>query len=82
MCYRRHMQRERDQLGPTAAERRLICEGCGQEFGCARDNIAACWCSAEAYRLPLPTAGGRTAGCLCPACLRQTAAKALPGTIR
>jgi hypothetical protein len=69
------MQREREQQNSTSTERRLVCEGCGQKFGCARDNIGACWCNAEAYRLPLPTAGGRTADCLCPACLRRAAAR-------
>jgi Cysteine-rich CWC len=78
------MPREPEQPDSTAGERRLICESCGQEFGCARDNIAECWCNAEAYRLPLPPAGGRTAGCLCPSCLRQAAArlKASPGSAR
>jgi hypothetical protein len=76
------MQRKHEQLNLAATERRLTCEGCGQEFGCERDNVAACWCNAEAYRLPLPTAGGRAADCLCPACLRQAAArlKAAPGS--
>ena len=66
-------------------ERRLICEGCGREFGCARDNIGECWCNAEAYRLPLPAAGNRAEGspkdCLCPDCLRAAASKlkASPG---
>ncbi len=59
---------------PTT-ERRLICESCGQEFGCGRDNIGACWCNDEAYRLPLPAAGDPAADCLCPACLRQAAAR-------
>ncbi len=58
-------------LVPT--ERRLICEGCGQEFGCGRDDIGACWCNAEAYRLPLPAQAGPLADCLCPACLRRAA---------
>jgi hypothetical protein len=57
------------------AERRLICERCGQEFGCARDNIGECWCNAEVYRLPLPAPGARAVNCLCPACLRQAAAR-------
>jgi Cysteine-rich CWC len=69
------MPRERDQLDFTTTEWRLTCEGCGQEFGCARDNIGECWCNAEAFRLPLPTAGARAADCLCPACLRQAAAR-------
>jgi hypothetical protein len=63
-------------------DRRLICDGCGQEFGCARDDIGACWCNAEAYRLPLPEPGARAADCLCPACLRRAASafKASPGS--
>jgi hypothetical protein len=69
------MQHEREQRNSTSTERRLVCEGCGQEFGCARDNIAECWCNAKAYRLPLPTAGTRAADCLCPACLGQAAAR-------
>ncbi|MGA8319661.1 MAG: cysteine-rich CWC family protein [Xanthobacteraceae bacterium] len=54
------------------AERRLICESCGQEFGCRRDNISECWCNAEPYRLPMPVAGAQASAddCLCPACLR------------
>jgi Cysteine-rich CWC len=56
-------------------ERRLICERCGREFGCARNNVAECWCNAEAYRLPLPAAGSRSADCLCPACLRLAASE-------
>ncbi|MGA9895288.1 MAG: cysteine-rich CWC family protein, partial [Xanthobacteraceae bacterium] len=53
------------------AERRLICESCGQEFGCRRDNISECWCNAEPYRLPMPVAGAQASAddCLCPACL-------------
>ena len=75
------MHREREQRDLTTAERRLICASCGREFGCARDTIGACWCNAEAYRLPLPTAASRAADCLCPACLRQaaSAAQASPG---
>jgi len=74
------MPHEPDQLDFTATERRLICEGCGQEFRCARDNIGACWCNAEVYRLPLPAAGARAADCcLCPACLRQAAARLKAG---
>ena len=63
------------------AERRLTCARCGREFGCSRDNIEACWCNAEPYRLPMPTdpaASGLAAtsgGCLCPSCLREAAAK-------
>jgi hypothetical protein len=61
-----------------ATDRRLICESCGQEFGCGRDDIGACWCHAETYRLPLPTAGTQTADCLCPDCLRAAAAQLKP----
>jgi Cysteine-rich CWC len=74
-CYRDHRMTNVSGKILTATERRLICERCGQEFGCARDNIAECWCNAEAYQLPLPAAGARTADCLCPACLRQAAAR-------
>jgi hypothetical protein len=53
----------------------MNCERCGQEFGCSRDNIAACWCAGEPYRLPtpLPPEAGRFNGCLCPSCLRAVA---------
>jgi hypothetical protein len=59
-------------------ERRLTCERCGQEFGCARDNIGECWCNAEPYRLPLPAPAesGAAGDCLCPACLREAAVRA------
>jgi hypothetical protein len=59
------------------AERRLICESCGRDFGCGRDDIGACWCNAEPYRLPMPAAGAQAsaADCLCPACLRAAAAR-------
>ena len=67
-----------------STERRLICAGCGKEFGCGRDSIGECWCNAEAYRLPLPAADA--ADCLCPACLREAAsgagAAAPPGAPR
>jgi hypothetical protein len=64
-----------------AAERRLICARCGEEFGCGRERIGACWCNAEPYRLPLPAAGAQASAgdCLCPACLRE-AAKTLKTT--
>jgi hypothetical protein len=64
-----------EQRDLASTERRLICEGCGQEFGCSRDNIGECWCNAEAYRLPMPAPGARSTDCLCPACLRQAAAR-------
>ncbi len=70
--------RDREDRDLAKLERRLICEKCGQEFGCARDSIGECWCNAEPYRLPLPApaAAGRAGDCLCPACLREAAAKA------
>jgi Cysteine-rich CWC len=64
----------------ATTERRLICEGCGQEFGCGRDDIGACWCNAEAYRLPLPAPGTGATECLCPACLRQAASGRKPSS--
>jgi hypothetical protein len=46
--------------------RRLACAGCGTEFGCSLPG--PCWCSNEAFRLPMPMDGG---DCLCPDCLRK-----------
>jgi HAD superfamily hydrolase (TIGR01509 family) len=51
--------------------RRLACAGCGTEFSCSLSGL--CWCSEEAFRLPMPVDGG---DCLCPDCLRKTAARA------
>jgi len=48
--------------------RRLACEECGTEFGCHLSG--PCWCSEEAFRMPVPTDGG---DCLCPDCLRKLA---------
>jgi hypothetical protein len=49
--------------------RRLACSGCGVEFDC---NLAGgCWCTEEAFRLPMPTVA---TDCLCPNCLRKMAA--------
>ena len=48
--------------------RRLACASCGAEFGC---NLSGpCWCSDEAFRMPVPVDGG---DCLCPDCLRKLA---------
>jgi hypothetical protein len=52
------------------ARRRLACAGCGTEFGC--NPSGPCWCSDEAFRVPMPADGG---DCLCPACLRKLAAQ-------
>lgn len=61
--------------------RRIVCERCGQEFGCARDRIIGCWCVGEPYRLPipLPPEAGNFSDCLCPSCLRAIA-EALAGS--
>lgn len=48
--------------------RRLICAGCGAEFGCTMD--AQCWCAAEAVTLPMPS---DAVDCLCPDCMRELA---------
>jgi hypothetical protein len=53
---------------PQRPPRRIACARCGAPFDCGGD---ACWCAAEAYRLPMPTDPAAT--CLCPACLRQLA---------
>ena len=44
---------------------------CGTEFSC--NPSGPCWCSEEAFRLPMPVDGG---DCLCPDCLRKAAAAA------
>ena len=56
----------------AAPSRHMACPRCGAAFDCALS--ADCWCSAEPYRLPL--SGAACEDCLCPTCLRQTAAKA------
>jgi hypothetical protein len=57
--------KERSESPPS---RRLACAACGTEFGC---NLSGpCWCSDEAFRMPIPVDGG---DCLCPDCLRQLA---------
>ena len=55
---------------PVPLPRRLICAGCGTEFGC--DLSGQCWCMEEAAKLPMPTEGG---DCLCRECLRKKAAE-------
>jgi len=48
----------------------IRCSKCGAEFAC--DPAGACWCKDETVRLPMPT--GAATSCLCPTCLRATAA--------
>jgi len=65
---RERMMTNRTESQPS---RRLVCAGCGTEFGC---NLSGpCWCMEETYRLPVPSDGG---DCLCPDCLRKAAARA------
>jgi uncharacterized protein len=52
--------------------RRLNCERCGADFVCGAGDNGTCWCLAEPFRLPMPSAAG--GDCLCPACLRVAAA--------
>jgi hypothetical protein len=52
------------------ATRRLACANCGTEFGCSLSG--PCWCSDEAFRLPMPLNGS---DCLCPDCLRKAAVR-------
>ncbi|MGN6409907.1 MAG: hypothetical protein ACTHK9_00345 [Nitrobacter sp.] len=57
------------QIGQQT-QRRLVCSGCGTEFGC---NLSGnCWCAEETARLPMPARGG---DCLCRDCLRKAAAR-------
>jgi hypothetical protein len=74
---REQKHRDREYRDLEKAEKRLTCERCGQEFGCSRDSIADCWCNAEPYRLPMSSRAeaDRSVDCLCPACLRETAAR-------
>ena len=55
----------------SSRSRRLACAGCGTEFCCSLSG--PCWCSEEAFRLPMPSDGS---DCLCPDCLRKAAARA------
>ena len=56
----------------AAPARQLACARCGAAFDCAQ--AGDCWCAAEPYRLPMP--GAANEDCLCPNCLRKTAAEA------
>jgi hypothetical protein len=55
----------------NASSRRLVCSGCGTEFGC--DLSGTCWCAEETAKLPMPAESG---DCLCRDCLRKAAARA------
>ncbi|MCW5692008.1 MAG: cysteine-rich CWC family protein [Pseudolabrys sp.] len=53
--------------------RSMTCGRCGAAFDCGsggRDG--GCWCADVPLRMPLPS--GTNEDCLCPACLRRTAA--------
>ena len=55
--------------------RRLACAACGADFSCTLNG--PCWCSDEAFRLPVPpkpASDGGAGDCLCPDCLRKYAA--------
>jgi hypothetical protein len=60
-----------DPRPAAPAPRKLVCAGCGAAFDCGLGGD--CWCSAEAFRLPLPDEASAE-DCLCPACLRARAA--------
>lgn len=63
---------------PALATRQWRCERCGTVFGCRNTGEAeGCWCSNEAFRLPLPLPEGvgPFEDCLCPTCLREIAAE-------
>lgn len=63
---------------PALATRQQRCERCGQVFGCRNlGKTCECWCSMEAFRLPvpLPEGVGPFEDCLCPGCLREIAAE-------
>lgn len=69
------MSETRDAWDPALATRLLRCERCGTTFGCRNTGDDRCWCSGEAFRLPmpLPEGVGPFAECLCPGCLRAVA---------
>ena len=53
----------------AAPARKLACARCGTVFECGQAD--GCWCAAELYRLPMPSAASED--CLCPTCLRKAA---------
>ena len=47
-----------------------VCAGCGGAFGCGvQAGGTSCWCMELPLVLPLPVS--TSAGCYCPACLRE-----------
>jgi hypothetical protein len=67
-----------DTWDPALATRQLRCERCGTVFGCRNlGETGSCWCSMEAFQLPmpLPENAGPFEDCLCPTCLRAIAAE-------
>jgi hypothetical protein len=63
---------------PALATRQMRCERCGRVFGCRNlGETGECWCSMEAFRLPvpLPEGVGPFEDCLCPVCIREIAAE-------
>jgi len=62
----------------SLATRQTRCERCGSTFGCRNlGEAGSCWCSREAFRLPvpLPEGVGPYEDCLCPTCIRDIAAE-------
>ncbi|KRR12491.1 hypothetical protein CQ12_39060 [Bradyrhizobium jicamae] len=57
-----------DHVEHQPTSRRLACARCSTEFGC--NPSGPCWCSDEAFRMPMPVDGG---DCFCPDCLRTLA---------
>jgi hypothetical protein len=57
-----------NRMEQLPSSRRLACASCGAEFGC--NPSGPCWCSDEAFRMPMPVDGS---DCLCPDCLRKLA---------
>lgn len=58
------------------ANRTLVCERCGQSFGCTANGLAgSCWCSDAEFQLPVPLPAdvGPYGDCLCPRCMTVVA---------
>jgi hypothetical protein len=70
----------RKPWAPADATRSLVCERCGEAFGCTSNGRAdSCWCSEASFRLPvpLPPGVGPYGDCLCPGCMQAVAAELL-----